>query len=76
MVTKNPRLNVVLEKDVYAGVRKLAKGKGVSLSLMARDLLKEALERYEDAYWEHVADERQKSLSHQKTLPHKNIWGK
>ena len=74
MVTKNPRLNVVLEKDLYVGIRKLAKGHHVSLSLMARDLLKEAVERYEDSYWQSVAEDREKSLVGKKAIPHKDMW--
>ena len=75
MVTKNPRLNVVLEKDLYSGIRKLAKGCGVSLSLMARDLLKEAVERYEDGYWQKIAQKREKNFHPKNVLSHKNIWG-
>ena len=44
MPTKNPRINVVLEKPLYDSIKRLAKKDGVSLSLKARDLVKEALE--------------------------------
>jgi hypothetical protein len=37
---KNPRVNVVLEKPLYAKVERLAKKDGVSLSLKVRDLVK------------------------------------
>ena len=74
MVTKNPRLNVVLEPALYAGISHLAKKEGVSLSLAARDLLKEALEIHEDLYWQGVAEKRDKTFSYPKALSHKKIW--
>ena len=74
MSTKNPRLNVVLEPEVYSGISKMAHKQGVSLSLMARDLLKEALERYEDSYWQKVAAARDKNFSVKKAISHKDIW--
>ncbi len=74
MPTKNPRLNVVLEPTIYIALSKLAHKEGISLSLMARDLLKESLELHEDLYWEEVAAERDKTFSHKKALSHKDIW--
>ncbi len=74
MVTKNPRLNVVLEPKLYAGISKLARKQGISMSLLARDLLKESVERYEDYYWQQVAQQREKTFSLSKALSHKNVW--
>jgi predicted transcriptional regulator len=74
MVTKNPRLNVVLDADLYAAIRKIAKKHRLSLSLIARDLLKEAVERYEDSYWQKAAAEREKSFSSKSALTHKDVW--
>jgi hypothetical protein len=51
MSTKYPRLNVVLEPAVYEAIMKLARKEGVSLSLKARDLIREALEFCEDMHW-------------------------
>jgi len=44
MPTKNPRINVVLEKPLYDSVRRLAEKEDVSLSLKIRDLVRAALE--------------------------------
>mgnify|MGYP001565010174 CR=1 FL=1 len=74
MATKHPRLNVVLESTLYAGISHLAQKQGVSRSLMARDLIKEALELHEDLYWQSTARERDKSFSYAKALSHKEIW--
>lgn len=48
MPTKNPRVNVVLEPPVYRALSAFAQREGVSMSLKARDLIREALEGYED----------------------------
>jgi uncharacterized protein len=45
MPTDKPRLNVVLEPPLYLKVKKLAKKDGVSLSLKARDLIRDSLVR-------------------------------
>lgn len=74
MSTKKPRLNVVLEPGLYKAISKLAKNHDMSLSLMARDLLKEAVERHEDAYWQAKAQERDKNFTAKNALPHQDIW--
>ncbi len=74
MSTKHPRLNVVLEPNLYTAIGKLAHKEGVSLSMLARDLLKEAVERYEDSYWQKTAEKREKSFSTNKALSHKQVW--
>lgn len=74
MATKHPRLNVVLETPLYSAVRRLAKKDGVSLSLKARDLILEALEAYEDAYWIKVAESREKTFHKKSALTHRQVW--
>ena len=74
MSTKVPRLNVVLEPGVYVAIEKLSKKEGLSMSMMARDLLREALTIYEDAYWSQEANSREQSLRHRKPLSHKQVW--
>lgn len=44
MITTNPRVNVVVEKPLYERMRELAASEGVSLSTVARDLIREAKE--------------------------------
>ena len=73
MATKHPRLNVVLESPLYTAVQRLAKREGVSLSLKARDLIREALETYEDLHWEKVASSRERTLRRKPALTHKQI---
>ena len=75
MATKNPRLNVVLEAPLYSAIQYLAKKEHVSLSLKARDLIREALEYYEDARWGKIAQAREKTFSKKTALTHKQVWG-
>lgn len=74
MPTKNPRVNVVLDSEIYNLLCKLAQAQGISLSLFSRDLIKEALEIREDLYWQREAQKRDKTLSPKKALSHKDIW--
>ena len=76
MSTKNPRLNVVLEPSLYTAVRNLAKRDGTSLSLKARDLIREALEYCEDAYWAKEANKREAAFNKKAALSHKQVWAK
>ena len=74
MPTKNPRINVVLEKPLYDSIKRLAKKDGVSLSLKARDLVKEALEIQEDIDLSHFAEQRESSFRKTKALKHSEVW--
>jgi hypothetical protein len=74
MPTKNPRINVVLEKPLYDTIEVLAKRDGVSLSLKVRDLVKEALEIKEDIALSHFAEAREKTFRKSKALRHDEAW--
>ena len=74
MPTKNPRINVVLEKPLYESIKRLAKKDGVSLSLKARDLVKEALELQEDIDLSCFAEKRESSYRKTKSLKHSEVW--
>jgi histone H3/H4 len=74
MPAKNPRINVVLEKPVYDAIRKIAKKEGISISLKARDLLREALEIYEDNILESIASEREATFNRRNTLTGEDVW--
>ena len=74
MPTKNPRINVVLEKPLYKNVARLAERDGVSLSLKVRDLVKEALEIEEDINLSKLAETREKTFNRKKSLKHNEVW--
>lgn len=74
MSTKMPRLNVVMEPQVYYAIAKLSKKEKLSMSLIARDLLREALTIYEDAYWAKEAGIREATFVRKKALSHDDVW--
>jgi len=74
MPTKNPRINIALEKPLYLLIEKLARQRGLSLSMVTRDLIREALEIHEDAVLSNVAEEREATLTDRDTLTHDEVW--
>ncbi|AJF07633.1 ribbon-helix-helix domain-containing protein [Geoalkalibacter subterraneus] len=75
MPAKNPRVNVVLEKPVYNALHDLAENEGVSMSMLMRDLVKEALELREDRALAEFAAEREKDFDPSEALSHDEVWG-
>ena len=74
MPTKNPRINVVLDKPLYRRVEHLAKRDGLSLSLKVRDLVKEALEIEEDIALATFAESRELTFKKKEALKHNEVW--
>lgn len=76
MPTKNPRVNVVLERPLYEGLRRWAKRERVSLSFKMRDVVREALEAEEDRLLDRFAQNRQQSFDRDKALTHDQVWSR
>ena len=74
MPTKNPRVNVVLEKPLFRTLEQLEKRDGLSLSLKVRDLVKEALEIEEDIALAEWAEIREKTFKKGTALKHSEVW--
>ena len=74
MPTKNPRINVAVEKPIYSIIETLAKEKGVSMSMVTRELIKEALEINEDILLDSFAEEREETFSKDRSLSHEEVW--
>ena len=73
MPTKNARVNVVMEKPLYTAVNQIAKERGLSMSMVVRDLIREAIELQEDRTLAKLAGIRESSLK--KTVSHEDVWG-
>jgi transcriptional antiterminator Rof (Rho-off) len=71
---KNPRVNIVLERPLHASLIRLARRDGTSVSVKARDLLREALESQEDAALARMAERREKTLDPARGLSHDEVW--
>ncbi len=74
MPTKNPRINVAMEKPLHDIIESLARRDGVSLSLKVRDLVKEAIELHEGVDLAMLAEKREGSFSRSKALKHDEVW--
>ena len=74
MPAKNPRVNVVLERPLYVTLTRLARRDGTSLSVKARDLLREAMESHEDLVLARVAEKREKTFDRSRSLSHAEVW--
>lgn len=74
MPAKNPRVNVVLERPLYLTLHHLAEGSGISMSMLMRDLVKEALELREDQALADFAERRERTFDRHKALTHEEVW--
>jgi len=74
MPAKNPRINVVVEEPLYVALQDLAEDEGISLSMLMRDLAKEALVIREDRALADFATEREESFDRDQALSHEDVW--
>ena len=74
MPTKNPRINLVIDPPVYAQIQLLAARRGISLSMVTRDLIREALVMEEDAGLAELASEREATFREDMALSHDEVW--
>ncbi len=74
MPTRNPRVNIVVEPPIYGVMHDLAASEGVSMSTLARDLIREALELREDVTLAVWATQREKTFSRKQALSHEETW--
>jgi predicted DNA-binding protein len=74
MPAKNPRVNIVVEPPLYNVMHDLAISEGVSMSTIARDLIREAINLREDVALAAFADKRMKTFDRTKALSHKDVW--
>lgn len=74
MPTKNPCINVALEKPIYSVIEKIAREKGISMSMVTRDLVREALEINEDVVFTVFAEQRESTLDSRKVVCHSEVW--
>lgn len=74
MPAKNPRVNIVIEQPLYSILHDLATSEGVSMSTMARDLIREAISLREDVALTALADKRMKTFNRKTALSHEDVW--
>lgn len=74
MPTKNPRVNIVVEPLLYSVMHDLANSQGVSMSTLARDLIREAIDLREDVALTNFTDARMKTFDRKVALSHEEVW--
>ena len=72
MPTKHPRLNVVLDRTLYELLSNLAKKEDKSLSIVAKELLQEAISKHEDISLSELAMKRERESK--RTIKHDKAW--
>ena len=72
MPAKNPRLNVVLSKETMGIVEQIAKREGKTLSVVAKELMEDAIEKHEDLLLSEMAMKRENK--NPKTISHDKAW--
>lgn len=72
MPTKNPRLNVVLDPELYDLIEKISKQDDKSMSVVAKELIEDALERHEDLLLSEAAMKRESKSK--KLIKHDDAW--
>ena len=72
MATKNPRINVTLDKELVAELKELAQHKDKSISNLVQEFIEDALDREEDIALSRLADSR----DHEKSdlVSHEDAW--
>ncbi|MEA3333033.1 MAG: antitoxin, RHH family protein [Pseudomonadota bacterium] len=75
MPTKNPRINVVVETPLHNTLQDISEEQGISLSMLMRDLVKEALDLREDRALADFAEERESAFDRGDALSHDDTWG-
>ena len=74
MPTTKKRINITLPVEIDQFLTQSAKKDGIPVATKAVELLKFALEVYEDGYWEKLANKRMNEKNI-KYYSHKEVWG-
>ena len=73
-LSKNPEINVVLDKGLYTAINQMAENEDTTISLVMRDLIKEALSLREDISLALIAEEREQTFDPDKAISHDEFW--
>mgnify|MGYP001818910151 FL=1 len=74
MPAKNPRISAVVDRGLLKWLRAKAKGEGISVSLVVRDLLRRVRDDEEEEYWAATGEERLESFSRDDAVTHEDVW--
>ncbi len=74
MPTKNPRVNVVVDRELFEVLKALAEERGESISSVVRRYVELGLSLAEDIGLAKIGEERLRTLRREKTLTHEEVW--
>ncbi|OGQ23108.1 MAG: hypothetical protein A3I05_00760 [Deltaproteobacteria bacterium RIFCSPLOWO2_02_FULL_44_10] len=72
MPTKHPRLHVLLPKNLLQMLSEIARNEDKSLSVVAQELIADALDRHEDRLLSGLAMKRESKAK--RTVSHDKAW--
>ena len=65
----------MVDVGLWKWLRSMAKGKGISVSLVVRDILMRVRAEEEEQYWASAGENRLDSFSRDEAIPHEDVWG-
>lgn len=74
MPAKNPRVMVVLEPALEKWLKKSAKKRGLSVSNIIRDIVRDRYRETEDEHWVREGEARLRTFDRKKAVPHEDAW--
>lgn len=74
MPATNPRVSSVVDQALLGWLRAKAERRGVSVSLLIRDLLIRFRDEDEDRFWAAAGEERLQSFDRDKARSHEDAW--
>ena len=74
MPTKNPRINVVVDRELFEVLKALAEERGESISSVVRRYVELGLSLVEDIGLAKIGEERLRTLRKEKILTHEEVW--
>jgi hypothetical protein len=72
MPTAKKRINLTVNDELFASLKRLAKQENASIASVSHALLERALELKEDMYFSKIGEGRLKKKS--KRLAHEDVW--
>ncbi len=74
MPAKSPRVNVVVDRELFEVLQSLARERGESLSSVVRRCVELGLSLAEDIGLARIGEERLRTLNKKQTLTHEEVW--
>ncbi len=74
MPATNPRVSSVVDNDLLAWLRGKAERRGISVSLLIRDLLSKMRDEDEEHFWATQGEQRLATFDRKQAISHEDAW--